>query len=188
MQPSPPPGIPGGGRSPQNRTAAESTRVYSRQSARRLRKKNSRAGDRHRALALSSQFGHTEIVRMLLDARVGTTLLGAIRTRPPGIRPLWRDIAMLFDCSSSVACGWLKDAIWQGTPAEWAGHEGRDEIEKFLRSREQEGDVRCWPTSSVTGSPRDGSYLGVSCRRRVARRRVSARGLKIELTGGSRPI
>ena len=141
-------GIPGGGRSPQSRAAAQSTMSCSRQSARRLRKKNSRAGDRHRALALSSQFGHTEIVRMLLDARVGTTLLGAIRTRPPCIRPLWRDIAMLFDCSSSVACGWLKDAIWQGTPAEWAGHEGRDEIEKFLRSREQEGDVRCWPNSA----------------------------------------
>jgi len=43
----------------------------------------------------------------------------------------------------------LKDAIWQGTPAEWAGHEGRDEIEKFLRSREQEGDVRCWPDPEV---------------------------------------
>jgi hypothetical protein len=40
----------------------------SRQSARRLRKKNSGAADRHRALALFSQFGHTEIVRMLLDA------------------------------------------------------------------------------------------------------------------------
>jgi hypothetical protein len=39
----------------------------SRQSARRLRKKNSGAADRHRALALSSQFGHTEIVRMVLD-------------------------------------------------------------------------------------------------------------------------
>src|SRR5258705_2862673 len=79
----------------------------SRQSACRLRKKNSGAADRHRALALSSQFGHTEIVHMLLDARVGTTLLGAIRTRPPCIRPLWRDIAMLFDSSSSVACGWI---------------------------------------------------------------------------------
>ena len=100
-------GIPGGGRSPQSRAAAQSTMSCSRQSARRLRKKNSGAADRHRALALSSQFGHTEIVHMLLDARVGTTLLGAIRTRPPCIRPLWRDIAMLFDCSSSVACGWI---------------------------------------------------------------------------------
>src|SRR5882762_2737614 len=40
----------------------------------------------------------------------------------------------------------LKDAVWQGTPAEWAGHEGRDEIEKFLRSWEQEGESAAGPT------------------------------------------
>jgi hypothetical protein len=96
--------------------------------------------DRHRALALSSQFGHTEIVRLLLDAGedpnrynpVGchshsTPLHQAALAGHAGVVQLLVERGARLD---------LKDTIWQGTPAGWAQHEGRTEIEKYLRSRE----------------------------------------------------
>jgi len=71
--------------------------------------------DRHRALALGSQFGHTEVAHNLAIRRscvccwmpaksqAGTTRLGAIRTRRPCIRPLWRDTPKSFDYLLSAA-------------------------------------------------------------------------------------
>ena len=32
----------------------------------------------------------------------------------------------------------LKDVLWHGTPADWAGHEGKTELEAFLRAKEKE--------------------------------------------------
>jgi hypothetical protein len=29
-----------------------------------------------------------------------------------------------------------KDILWQGTPADWARHEGKNEVEKYLRAEE----------------------------------------------------
>jgi hypothetical protein len=31
----------------------------------------------------------------------------------------------------------IKDILWHGTPAGWAKHEGRAEVEAFLRAREK---------------------------------------------------
>jgi hypothetical protein len=33
----------------------------------------------------------------------------------------------------------FKDTLWQGTPADWARHEGRTVIEGFLRSKQTDG-------------------------------------------------
>jgi ankyrin repeat protein len=30
----------------------------------------------------------------------------------------------------------LKDVLWQGTPADWAQHEGRTEVEAYLRTEQ----------------------------------------------------
>ncbi len=65
---------------------------------------------RHRALALASQFGHTEIVRLLLDAGEDPN-----RYNPPGFHahstPLHQAALAghdeVFDCLSSVAHGWI---------------------------------------------------------------------------------
>jgi hypothetical protein len=96
--------------------------------------------DRHRALALSSQFGHTEIVGLLLDAGEDPN-----RYNPVGCHshstPLHQAalaghadvVRLLVEGGARLD---LKDTIWQGTPAGWALHEGRIEIEKYLRSRE----------------------------------------------------
>lgn len=96
--------------------------------------------DRHCALALSSQFGHTEIVRVLLDAGEDPN-----RYNPVGCHaqstPLHQAslaghsdvVRLLVERGARLD---LKDTIWHATPAGWAEHAGRTEIEKYLRSLE----------------------------------------------------
>jgi ankyrin repeat protein len=103
------------------------------------------ADARHRALDMASQFGHAEIVRLLLDAGEDPN-----RYNPPGAHahsmPLHQAAAgghdtvvrLLVERGAPVD---VKDTIWQGTPADWAKHEGRTEIadwlgEQKLRSHE----------------------------------------------------
>jgi len=102
--------------------------------------------DRHWALALASQFGHLEIVRMLLDAgedpnrynplggHSQSTPLhqAAVAGHPDVVRILVERGARL---------DW-KDTLWQATAAEWARHEGRTEIEAYLRAQETEREKR----------------------------------------------
>jgi hypothetical protein len=33
----------------------------------------------------------------------------------------------------------LKDILWHATPADWAQHEGKTEVEKYLRALENSG-------------------------------------------------
>jgi ankyrin repeat protein len=97
--------------------------------------------DRHLAFALASQFGRVEIVRMLLDAGedpnrynpVGghshsTPLHQAASSGPPELVRLLVERGARLD---------LKDVLWQATPAEWARHAGRTEIEAYLRGQEK---------------------------------------------------
>ena len=98
------------------------------------------ADDRHRGLALASQFGHAEIVRMLLDAGEDPS-----RYNPVGCHshstPLHQAalaghadvVRLLVERGARLD---VKDTMWQGTPAGWARHEGRTEVEKYLRSLE----------------------------------------------------
>jgi hypothetical protein len=97
------------------------------------------AEDRHRALALSAQFGHTEVLRLLLDAGEDPS-----RYNPPGFHahstPLHQ--AALAGHEGTVrllvergARPDLKDTMWQGTPAGWAAHAARTEVERYLRAR-----------------------------------------------------
>jgi hypothetical protein len=97
--------------------------------------------NRHRGLALASQFGHVEIARALLDAGEDPS-----RYNPIGFHshstPLHQAalaghedvVQLLVERGARLD---LKDTLWQGTAADWARHEGRAAIEAFLRSKQR---------------------------------------------------
>jgi hypothetical protein len=98
------------------------------------------SGDRRLALALASQFGHVEIVRMLLDAGEDPS-----RYDPVGCHshstPLHQaalaghlqTVQLLVERGARLD---LKDIIWRDTPAGWAEHGGKTQIEAFLRAEQ----------------------------------------------------
>ncbi len=94
--------------------------------------------DRHLALAIASQFGHVEIVRLLLDAGEDPN-----RYNPAGghshATPLHAAAASGHEEVVRLLVGRgagldLKDILWQAAPADWARHEGKTEIEAYLRA------------------------------------------------------
>jgi len=98
------------------------------------------AEDRHWAMALASQLGHVEILRMLLDAGEDPN-----RYNPVGghchSTPLHQaaaanhaDVVKLL-VERGAQLDW-RDTMWNATPADWARHEGRSEIEAYLRVQE----------------------------------------------------
>lgn len=101
---------------------------------------SARADDRHRAIALASQFGHTAIVRLLLDAGEDPN-----RYNPVGFHshatPLHQAAAaghdeivrLLLERGARLNA---KDTMWQATPAGWAKHEGKKEVEAYLLALE----------------------------------------------------
>jgi hypothetical protein len=100
----------------------------------------SSAEDRHLALALASQFGHVEIVRLLLDAGEDPN-----RYNPVGghshSTPLHQAAAngneemvrLLVEHGARLD---MKDILWHATPAGWAAHEGKSRIEAYLHAAE----------------------------------------------------
>jgi hypothetical protein len=98
--------------------------------------------ERHLALALATQFGHVEIVRMLLDAGEDPN-----RYNPVGghshATPLHQAagggdeemVRLLVERGARLD---IKDILWHATPADWARHAGTAEIEAYLRARERD--------------------------------------------------
>lgn len=96
--------------------------------------------DRQLALAVAAKFGHLDIVHSLLDAGEDPN-----RYNPPGAHshatPLHLAAAagheavvrLLVERGAQLD---LEDVLWHGTPADWAAHEGKAEVERFLRDRE----------------------------------------------------
>jgi hypothetical protein len=96
----------------------------------------SNGDDRHKALALAAQFGHSEIVRLLVDAGEDIN-----RYNPEGMHshstPLHQAalaghaevVRLLVERGARLD---LKDTLFQGTPAGWAKYAGRNEIENYL--------------------------------------------------------
>ncbi len=99
--------------------------------------------ERHLALALAAQFGYVEIVRTLLDAGEDPN-----RYNPLGCHshatPLHQAVAAGQEAvvhllvERGARLDW-KDALWGGTPADWAAHQGRPELEAYLRACSEAG-------------------------------------------------
>jgi hypothetical protein len=101
--------------------------------------KTSTPEDRHLALAVAAQFGHADIVRTLLDAGEDPN-----RYNPPGGHshgtPLHQAagsghqavVHLLVERGARLD---LKDVLWHETPADWAAHEGKTEVEAYLREK-----------------------------------------------------
>ena len=97
------------------------------------------AENRHRALALSAQHGHLEIVRLLLDAGEDPN-----RYNPKGNHghstPLHQAVCagheavvrLLVERGARLD---MRDTIYQGTPLGWAEYCGQPEIAAYLRGR-----------------------------------------------------
>ena len=95
--------------------------------------------DRHLALTMAADFGHVEIVRLLLDAGEDPD-----RYNPVGghshTTPLHQAagaghdevVRLLVERGARLD---LKDILWHATPADWARHAGRKEIEAYLRAK-----------------------------------------------------
>ena len=95
--------------------------------------------DRHLALTLAADFGHVEIVRMLLDAGEDPN-----RYNPVGghshTTPLHQAagrgyddvVRLLVERGARLD---LKDILWKATPADWARHGGWTEIGAYLRRK-----------------------------------------------------
>jgi hypothetical protein len=98
------------------------------------------AEERHLALAVASQYGHAEIVRMLLDAGEDPDRynpVGGHSHTTPLHQAAWAgdfDLVKLFVERGARLD--LKDVLWQGTPAQWAAHNGKREIESYLREQQ----------------------------------------------------
>lgn len=111
-----------------------------RDAARRLLP-GSTGADRHLALAMAAQVGQIETVRLLLEAGEDPNrynpLRGHSHTTPLHQAALIgnRDLAELL--LEHGADPNTRDLLWRGTPADWARHEGKTDLEAYLRKREQ---------------------------------------------------
>src|SRR5262252_4489407 len=101
---------------------------------------NASGEDRHLALSLAATFGQVEIVRLLLDAGEDPN-----RYNPVGghshTTPLHQAagaghdqvVRLLVEHGARLD---IKDLLWHATPADWARHAGRAELEAYLRTRD----------------------------------------------------
>ena len=97
------------------------------------------SGDRHLALSSAANFGYIEIVRLLLDADEDPNRYNPVgghsHTTPLHQAALGGHeevVRLLVERGARLD---MKDILWRATPADWAEHEGRTEIEAYLRGK-----------------------------------------------------
>ena len=97
------------------------------------------ADQRHRALAWAAQYGHAEIVRLLLDAGEDPNRYNPERihshSTPLHQAALAGHVDVVRVLLEHGARADIKDIHYQGTPLEWAEYAGRAKVVEFLRSR-----------------------------------------------------
>lgn len=95
--------------------------------------------ERHLALAFASQFGHVEIVRQLLHAGEDPSRYNAVGAHSHSTPLHQAAVAGHFDVVRLLvergARLEVKDLLWHSTPADWATHAGKTEIETYLRAQ-----------------------------------------------------
>jgi len=94
--------------------------------------------DRHLALAFGAQFGHAEVVRLLLDAGEDPNRYNPSHSHSTPLHQAAyagheEVVRLLLEHGARLD---IKDVLWHGTAADWAQHAGRKEIEAYLRSQE----------------------------------------------------
>ena len=100
--------------------------------------------ERHLALAVAAQYGHVEMVRMLLEAGEDPNRYNPLGGHSHGT-PLHHAagggylavVQLLVEHGARLD---LKDVLWHATAAGWAAHEGKAEVEAYLRERERKED------------------------------------------------
>lgn len=102
--------------------------------------------DRHRAFALASQFGHIEIVQSLLDAGQDPNRYNPVgchsHSTPMHQAALAGHDKLVRLLVERGARADLKDILWHGTPADWAKHAGKTELETYLRALENQKEKK----------------------------------------------
>jgi hypothetical protein len=97
--------------------------------------------ERHLALVIASQVGWTEVVRLLLDAGEDPNrynpLGGHSHTTPLHQAALIGNETLVRLLVERGANPNTRDLMWDGTPADWARHEGHAAVEAYLRDLEQ---------------------------------------------------
>lgn len=96
------------------------------------------ATQRHRALAIAAQFGHTEIVRLLLDAGEDPNRFNPVgahsHSTPLHQAALYGHLDVVKLLVERGANPAIKDILFGGTPEGWANYGGKKEVEEYLRS------------------------------------------------------
>ena len=95
-------------------------------------------GQRHLALSLASQYGHTEIVKLLLDAGEDPNRFNPVGGHSHST-PLHQaagnghlDVVKLLIAHGAKTD--VKDILFGGTPEGWANHNGKKDVATYLRS------------------------------------------------------
>jgi hypothetical protein len=95
--------------------------------------------ERHLALTMAADLGQFAIVELLLEAGEDPNRynpLGAHSHTTPLHQAAWRGyeniVHLLVERGARLD---IRDLLWDGTPADWAMHGGRSDIEAYLRER-----------------------------------------------------